>query len=62
MRPREHEGCVELTGAEVEEARGGEAPEALGVVAEARVVRVLLSRREGRSWRHESKMHLKRSS
>ena len=54
MRPGEHQRGVVLTGAEVEEPGRGEAPEALGVVAEARVLRVLLLRRKSRGWRHES--------
>ena len=57
MRPGEHQRGVVLTGAEVEEPGRGEAPEALGVVAEARVLRVLLLRRKSRGWRHESKIH-----
>ena len=61
MRPGEHQGGVVLTGAEVEEPGRGEAPEALGVVAEARVFRVLLLSRECRCWRHESAIYLKRS-
>ena len=58
MRPGEHQRGVVLTGAKVEEPRRGEAPEALGVVAEARVLRVVLSRGECRRRRDEPEIYL----